>query len=630
MKKTVLLFVILFSVFLNAEENIQDSLKTKRKVYQLEGITVIADKPEQSIGNICLKSYNPTESILEIDAAEALEDFSGIDLSIGGKGGSELSIRGFNEEQIKIMIDGRPLSNSYMDAVDLTGIPLTNIKEIQVLKGPISALYGSNTMGGVVNIITKSPLRNKQLTLGTQIRRNNTNKYYANLYQKFDTFDYSISASRYHTDGFVLSDDFHPTTFEFGSVRDRNASTIYDFQTKFNLELFDFHKIGLQFGYTNQPLKEIVSDIYEPNFREFTDWKRYQASLSAFFQLTDFLEYNGQIYYDQYNDTYVEYKDADFSELDYGWPSDLESWTFGTHNFVDWNINKNLKLTNGLRYEKSAYNRKDNQSYIEWTSNSSQQLNYFLQAEAKQNDFSITISSGFSFFKIGNSNEWKAHFQPSAGIYFKNNNNLKLSLASGINTTYPSLRQLFSSHTGNEHLHEEKAWKNEFTIEQPFAFYPLSGNIYSSIYYNKITDLIQRIGDINQNLKEAESYGFESVLKLKFGWEHEISYSYLKYTDKDIARLVGAPEHNFSFKQSYKVWKNCKIIYQAVWKDTRLTENPNIVLESYWNQSIKLQTKFKRYKLAFGLDNIFDTNYFSKYGYPAPGRNFIINLEVEI
>ena len=46
MKKTVLLFVILFSVFLNAEENIQDLLKTKRKVYQLEGITVIADKPE--------------------------------------------------------------------------------------------------------------------------------------------------------------------------------------------------------------------------------------------------------------------------------------------------------------------------------------------------------------------------------------------------------------------------------------------------------------------------------------------------------------------------------------------------------------------------------------------------------
>ena len=84
----------------------------------------------------------------------------------------------------------------------------------------------------------------------------------------------------------------------------------------------------------------IIPNIYEPTYREFTDWKRYQSSLSAFFQLKDNLEFNGQIYYDQYNDTYVEYKDADFTELDLGWPSNLESWTFGTHNFIDWNINK--------------------------------------------------------------------------------------------------------------------------------------------------------------------------------------------------------------------------------------------------------------------------------------------------
>ena len=630
MKKTVLLIFIMFSVFLCAEENAQDSLKTKRKIYQLEGISVIADKPEQSIGNICLKSYNPAESVLEVDVAEALDDFSGIDLAVSGKDGSELSIRGFKEEQIKIMIDGRPLSNSYMDAVDLTSVPLTNIKEIQVLKGPISALYGSNTMGGVVNIITKSPLSNKQLTIGTQIRRNNTNKLYANFYQKINAFDYSISASRYHTDGFVLSDDFNPTASEFGSVRDHSASSIYDFQTKINYELFDFHKIGFHFGYTNQPLKEIIPNIYEPTYREFTDWKRYQSSLSAFFQLKDNLEFNGQIYYDQYNDTYVEYKDADFTELDLGWPSNLESWTFGTHNFIDWDINKNLKLTNGFRYEKSAYNRRDKLYYLDWTSNSSQQINYFLQTETNKSNFSATVSSGLSFFKIGESNEWKAHFQPSAGIYYKNNNNLKLSLASGINTTYPTLRQLFSSHSGNENLREEKAWKNEFTIEQPFTFYSVGGNIYSSIYYNKITNLIQRVGDVNQNLKDAESYGFETTFKLKFGWEHEISYSYLKYTDKDIAGAVGAPENSFSIKQSYKILENAKIAYQADWKDSRLTENPQITLEPYWNHSIKLQTKFKRYKFALGFDNIFDTIYFSKYGYPAPGRNFILNLEVEI
>ena len=630
MKRVLSLLLILISVSLWAEEAKTDTTRAKRKIYKLEGISVIAERPEQSIGNISLKRYNPQEAVMEVDVAEALDDIAGLNLAIGGKSGSELSIRGFSEEQIKILIDGRPLSNSYMDAVDLTSVPLTNIKEIQVLKGPISALYGSDTMGGVVNIITNSPSKKHELVLGTQIRRNNTNKFYANFSQNRGWFDYSISASRYHTDGFVLSEDFDNSPNENGTVRDRNARTQYDIQTKLNFELWDFHKIGLQLGYTNQPLKEIAADTFETNYREFTNWKRYQGSLSAFFQLSDNLEYNGQVYYDQYEDTYVEYTDADFTNLGNGWPSDLESWTFGTHDFVDWQINPQVKITNGIRYEKSLYNRIDKYWYTDWTSNSAQYFNFFLQAEAAKGDFSATISTGISLFTIKSSDEWNEHFQPSAGIYYKSDHNLKLSLASGINTTYPTLRQLYSSNSGNENLVEERAWKNELTIDQPFAFKSISGNIFGSFYYNEISNLIDRVNEVNENLDDAESYGYESTLKLKYYWEHELNYSYLKYTNDEIAQMTGAPENSLSLNESVKTWKGIKLSYKAEWKDERLTENPSVKLDSYWLHSLKIQKNFNRYKLALGLENIFDQNYHSKYRYPGPGRNFIINLEAKI
>jgi len=632
MKKVIIVFSLFLAVFIKnfANETKVDTLKVPRKVYILDGITVIAERPEESIGNIDVKTFNPSKPVPDVNIEEALDNVAGMDLSVGGKNGSSLSIRGFNENEIKILLNGRPLSNGYMDAVDLTTIPMTSIGEIQVLKGPISSLYGSNTMGGVINIITKEPLKKRTVLLGAQIRRNNTNNFYVNVSQDVNSFDYSLLMSRFHSDGRVLSKKFVPTNYEDGSVKEHDGKTRYNFDGKINLKLYNFHKIGLQFSYSNMPLKEVTSSIYENNFSKFLQWNKIQSSLSGYFQLRYNLNYNMNLYFDRIADTYAQYSDPNYQNMDSTWPSYLQSKTLGADNKINWELNDKDELTTGIRYETLSYNRKDNGYYLDWTSNNTNQLNYYLQNKMNFSKMNITCGGGISWFRLNNEGNWKSHIEPSAGIYYSPNKSVKISFASAINTHYPTLRQLYSHTHGNKDLREESAWKSELTVSKNFVFGVYSGKWEMSVFYNKISDLIERVGEINRNIQRVQSYGFETIGMMKLGWEHQIEFSHIKYTKNSDIDLTGNPSYKFSLIESATLPFDVKISYKVLWKDKRIflkSENSEVILPSYWLHSIFLNKKMGKFKFGFGITNLFDTNYDDEYGYPGEGINYKIIIE---
>ncbi|PIE41052.1 MAG: ferric-rhodotorulic acid transporter [Gammaproteobacteria bacterium] len=85
---------------------------------------------------------------------------------IHGKTGYEAWLQGVSANRVLVLIDNEPVSASTGSAVDLTQIGTGNISRIEVVKGATSALYGSNAMGGVINIITQQPA--KPLTYSIQ------------------------------------------------------------------------------------------------------------------------------------------------------------------------------------------------------------------------------------------------------------------------------------------------------------------------------------------------------------------------------------------------------------------------------------------------------------------------------
>jgi len=104
------------------------------------------------------------------DVGEALRDVKGLMIkSYGGLGATQMiSLRGSSSEQVLVLIDGQRINNAQNGYIDLSNVAPNNIEKIEIVKGASSALYGSDAVGGVINIITKSNKEKNNLQLSAK------------------------------------------------------------------------------------------------------------------------------------------------------------------------------------------------------------------------------------------------------------------------------------------------------------------------------------------------------------------------------------------------------------------------------------------------------------------------------
>ncbi|MGA9852259.1 MAG: TonB-dependent receptor [Gammaproteobacteria bacterium] len=141
-----------------------------------------------------------------------LQQYAGLDIASNGGPGqpTSLFLRGTNSNQTLVMINGVKINPADGSGAALQNIHLNDIERIEIVKGPRAALYGSDAIGGVINIITRQA--SEGMHYGAQVG--------AGRYGTHDNgghFDYGqgdsafgVSASNYHTDGFpsVAGTDF--------------------------------------------------------------------------------------------------------------------------------------------------------------------------------------------------------------------------------------------------------------------------------------------------------------------------------------------------------------------------------------------------------------------------------------
>lgn len=89
------------------------------------------------------------------DVAEFLEREGGVHVSPVAGRGSRIEMQGLSSEHVLILVDGRRMIGRINGAIDLTRLHTDSIERIEIVKGPSSALYGADALGGVVNIITR-------------------------------------------------------------------------------------------------------------------------------------------------------------------------------------------------------------------------------------------------------------------------------------------------------------------------------------------------------------------------------------------------------------------------------------------------------------------------------------------
>lgn len=135
------------------------------KVVQLPAVTVTATREASDVFTVpaAVTIIDSTKLVEQHpnNAADPMRDLPGLDINGTGPNQTRPTIRGMRGQRVLLLEDGLRLANSRRQS-DFGEIPslvdVTNINRVEVVRGPMSVLYGSDAIGGVVNLITRSPL----------------------------------------------------------------------------------------------------------------------------------------------------------------------------------------------------------------------------------------------------------------------------------------------------------------------------------------------------------------------------------------------------------------------------------------------------------------------------------------
>jgi outer membrane receptor for ferrienterochelin and colicins len=198
----------MLSSYFSFSQNQKDTIVFDR---DLQEVTISATKTSKLIDDLPIPVTIITEKEIQEFSASKLYDVitkqTGI-VSVTTKTGTEgLQMQGLDASYTTILIDGFPVIGRSFGTLDLNRISVGDIERIEVIKGPSSSLYGSNALGGVINLISKKQIDDGSI-INTSLKHASYNTTNSSLVYKYKegTFQLSNSIDYYKTDGYDLID----------------------------------------------------------------------------------------------------------------------------------------------------------------------------------------------------------------------------------------------------------------------------------------------------------------------------------------------------------------------------------------------------------------------------------------
>jgi len=236
------------------------AIQQEESPFTMGEIVVTASKyPEQlldSIASVEVISREEIEASQSENLAEIVANVVGLEVvDYGNTGGIKaITIRGSSPEQVLILIDGQMANDPQTGKFDLGLIPAEIIEKIEIYRGPASALYGSNALGGVINIMTREGEADEKVTAAIDMGSYKTQKYavsYQDMEEDISTF---ITGQYYKTDGDRENSQLNKIAFMGKLSNKLDEQTDLDFSLRFH----DYNR-GLP-GSTDYPSPEAVQE----------------------------------------------------------------------------------------------------------------------------------------------------------------------------------------------------------------------------------------------------------------------------------------------------------------------------------------------------------------------------------
>ncbi|HBK71740.1 MAG TPA: TonB-dependent receptor [Flavobacteriaceae bacterium] len=236
-KKIFAVCFLLFSISLSFAQRQDKVIKDSVKINDLEEVIVTATRTIRQLSSLPLPaqiiSKKEIQAINSLRLTDLLNEQTG--LIIVRDHGEGIQMQGMDSEYTLILIDGVPLVGRTAGTLDLSRITVGNIKQIEIVKGASSSLYGSEALAGVINIITEDPKEGFSGGVGLRYGTFNTNDVNANINYKKNKFGFTAFANRFSNDGYDLDNE------EFGNTVD--PYTNYTFNTKVSYDFSEDTKL---------------------------------------------------------------------------------------------------------------------------------------------------------------------------------------------------------------------------------------------------------------------------------------------------------------------------------------------------------------------------------------------------
>ena len=466
---------------------------------------------------------------------------------------SSLGVRGFArpgdfDTRILLLVDGHRLNdNIYDEAMIGTEFPIDIdlIQRIEIIRGPVSSLYGSNALFAVINIITKRGHDLKGLELSSDVASFDTYQGRISYGRKLQPVEFLISGAFYGSRG--QKHLFYP---EFNTPQTNNgiASHADDDQLGSALATVSLRDFTLQsvFGTREKGIPTAAyGTIFNNAGTRTTDSHtyidlRYQHTLASAWDIL------ARTFYDRYwyQGTYMYPSPLDPAQispnLDFAdgkwWGTELQL----TRTFLSRN-----RITVGGEYRDNVRQDQSNYNLNPYSLLLDDKRHSLIGAGYLQDEFtiskSVTLNAGVRYDYYS---AIQASTAPRAALIFRPRGQTALKLVYGEAFRTPNVYELFYSvppNLPNPKLTPERIRSTEFIWEQE-----ISSRVWltTSAFYNTMADLITQEPVANgllifRNLQNAQSGGLELELKgHAHGLEGVGSYSFQETKDRDTDRFL--------------------------------------------------------------------------------------------
>ena len=599
--------------------------KKKEKETEIKEVVVTATRSQKKLKDVPITVQVVTAEDIKksqsTDFKTFLEnEFSGINFTYDG-GSPNINMMGFGGKYVLFLMNGERMAGETFDNIDYDRIDIDNIERIEIIKGASSSLYGSNAIGGVINIITKDSKSPLDINAGYLYDSSRDHKANLSVGTKQKWGNLSISSFYKMREPYIITDRISTG----GVYNELNVAgfTNYGISPKLTFNLSPKIDLSLTPGYyfsernPGTPAGEIVRDRYY----------NYNLGLKTNIKFNDNQNLIVSGAFDRY-DKYDYFRKINEKEKKYEnevWriSSQYNQNLFKKHTLVAGGEVLSEKLLSFMFKNESTGGRENAQTYSAFT-----QQDWVINP-------AVTIVTGA---RMDYHSIFKQYFTfRLSGMYrFDETMTIRAGYSGGFRS--PTLKELYTNWfhpwgggfqlMGNKNLRPETS--DNFNISIDFNFKKL--NLTFITQYSKIKDKINLRGNIGDTLRYVNFHGNTDVLssevsaiyKLNRNFHFKGSYSYY---DIGKRRSENRP-HTLTFKAEYipsaKYYIPSIIISGKYLSRTKIYDDDSSSFVSYAPYSIwRLQLASKLplgFTLTGGINNIF--------GYTADKVGFYSSVDI--